>query len=817
MGSSSKRRRLNVPSPAAAPAAAAMDNGDGRAASDAADAADAAAVRANPYLAHLSAARGGGGGGGGSGDGDGGAAAGAGARAAADSTSTATTVVNNDRGDGINALTGVKLSSQYWGILETRRKLPVHEARAELLSLLGTHQVLVLVGETGSGKTTQVPQFLVDAGYRVACTQPRRVAATSVAKRVAAEMDVQLGMEVGYAVRFDDCCGTKTVLKYVTDGMLLREAMSDPDLESYSVIILDEAHERTLSTDVLMGLFKEVLRRRPDLKLIVMSATLDAGKFQEYFVGAPLMKVPGRVFPVSIRYTSRPVDNYVDAAVEQVVKIVAEEPPGDVLVFLTGEEEIEEACRRIRDDIRCLPYPACDLPVAVLPLYASLPPREQAKVFDDPPRPRRPGGPVGRKVICATNVAETSLTIDGVVYVVDTGFSKQKVYNPRARVESLLVSPISRASAKQRAGRAGRTRPGTCYRLYTESAFASELKETTYPEILRSNLGNVVLQLKMLNINDLVHFDFMDPPAPETLMRALELLNYLNALSDEGDLTELGASMAELPLPPELSAALLASVKLGVSGALLTIAAMLSSTTNIFLRPKSDRARADSAHQRFHHTYGDHLTLIRTFDAYSAVSSKDQARDKWCWDNYLNPRALQSATSVRSQLARVLAKLSKQPTGTDDPALTEVEYDDCVRKALLSGFFMQVAHRRAGKAGSGGGYLTVKDHQLVALHPGCNLTRSPDWVMYNEFVLTKRNFIRTVTEVRGSWLVELAPHYYDMTNFPEGAAKEDLKVLYRQHERKKARANAEREEEAARRSRKEKGKGRKKHGSGNCA
>lgn len=786
-----------------------MDNGGDHATSDAAHAADAAAVRANPYLAHLPTERGGGGGGG--------AGVDAGTGATIDGPPAATAVLNNDRGDGFNALTGVKLSSHYWGILETRRKLPVHDARAELLSLLGTHQVLVLVGETGSGKTTQVPQFLVDAGYRVACTQPRRVAATSVAKRVATEMDVQLGMEVGYAVRFDDCCGTKTILKYLTDGMLLREAMSDPNLEIYSAIILDEAHERTLSTDVLMGLLKEVLRRRPDLKLIVMSATLDAGKFQEYFVGAPLMTVPGRVFPVSIRYTSRPVDNYVDAAVEQVVKIVAEEPPGDVLVFLTGEEEIEEACRRIRDDIRYLPSPARDLPVAVLPLYASLSPREQARVFDDPPRPRHPGGPAGRKVICATNVAETSLTIDGVVYVVDTGFSKQKVYNPRARVESLLVSPISRASAKQRAGRAGRTRPGTCYRLYTESAFASELKEATYPEILRSNLGNVVLQLKMLNINDLVHFDFMDPPAPETLMRALELLNYLNALSDEGDLTELGASMAELPLSPELSAALLASVKLGVSGALLTIAAMLSSSANVFVRPKSDRARADAAHRRFYHTHGDHLSLIRTFDAYSAVSSKDRARDKWCWDNYLNPRALQSATSVRSQLARVLAKLSKQPTGSDDPALTEVEYDDCVRKALLSGFFMQVAHRQAGKAGSGGGYLTVKDHQLVALHPGCNLTRSPDWVMYNEFVLTKRNFIRTVTEVRGSWLVELAPHYYDMTNFPDGAAKEDLKVLYRQHERRKARANSERVEEDARRSRKDKGKGRKKHGSGSRA
>jgi len=779
MGSKSKKRRLDVPA-APPPPDAAMDDAAG----------DAAAARDNPYLADSVYAR----------------------NARLASHTPTTSVLDNDKGNGHNALTDKPLSDGYFKILETRRKLPVHEARAELLAHLATHQVLVLVGETGSGKTTQVPQFLVDAGYNaVACTQPRRVAALSVAKRVAVEMDVPLGGPVGYSIRFDDRSTPETVLKYLTDGMLLREAMSDPHLRHYAAIILDEAHERTLSTDVLMGLLKDVLRRRPDLKLIVMSATLDAGKFQDYFAGAPLMQVPGRVFPVGIKYTPRPVDNYVDAAVDQVVRIIAAEPPGDVLVFLTGEEEIEEACKRIRDDVRALPPPACTYPVDVLPLYSSLPPAKQQRVFERAPPPRTPGGVPGRKVICSTNVAETSLTIDGVVYVVDTGFSKQKVYNPRARVESLLVSPISRASAKQRAGRAGRTRPGTCYRLYTESAFASELKEATYPEILRSNLGNVVLQLKKLGVEDLVHFDFMDPPAPETLMRALELLNYLGALSDDGELTVLGGEMAELPLPPELSAALLASVDLGVSGALLTISAMLSATANIFLRPKADRVRADSARRAFEHSDGDHLTLLRTFTAYTSVSVDGRDVNKWCWENYLNSRALQSATSVRTQLTRLVARLRPGTrAGTDDAALPETELDDRVRRALLSGFFMQVAHREGGKSV---GYLTVKDHQKVAMHPGCGLSRSPDWVMYNEFVLTKRNFVRTVTEVRGAWLLEIAPHYYDLANFPEGTAKEDLKVLNKRKERKDVRDAAEQRERREKRAHKDKGKGKKKNGS----
>ncbi|KAK6941111.1 Helicase-associated domain [Dillenia turbinata] len=621
----------------------------------------------------------------------------------------------------VNRWNGRPYSQRYYEILEKRKTLPVWHQKEEFLQALKANQTLILVGETGSGKTTQIPQFVLEAvdietpdkrrKMMIGCTQPRRVAAMSVSRRVAEEMDVTIGEEVGYSIRFEDCSSARTVLKYLTDGMLLREAMTDPLLERYKVIILDEAHERTLATDVLFGLLKEVLKNRPDLKLVVMSATLEAEKFQGYFYGAPLMKVPGRLHPVEIFYTQEPERDYLEAAIRTVVQIHLCEPPGDILVFLTGEEEIEDACRKITKEISNLGEQVG--PVKVVPLYSTLPPAMQQKIFEPAPPPAKEDGPPGRKIVVSTNIAETSLTIDGIVYVIDPGFAKQKVYNPRVRVESLLVSPISKASAHQRAGRAGRTQPGKCYRLYTEKSFSNDLQPQTYPEILRSNLANTVLTLKKLGIDDLVHFDFMDPPAPETLMRALEVLNYLGALDDDGNLTKLGEIMSEFPLDPQMSKMLVVSQEFNCSNEILSVSAMLS-VPNCFVRPREAQKAADEAKARFGHIDGDHLTLLNVYHAFNLKLCSTDFNSR---DYYVN-----------------------------------------IRKAMLAGYFMQVAHlERTGH------YLTVKDNQVVHLHPSNCLDHKPEWVIYNE-------------------LVDIAPHYYDLQNFPQCEAKRVLEKLYKKKE-----------------------------------
>ncbi|KAG7216551.1 hypothetical protein INR49_002038 [Caranx melampygus] len=357
------------------------------------------------------------------------------------------------------ALSQAELKKQ--SMQEVRRSLPIFPYREDLLAAIHEHQILVIEGETGSGKTTQIPQYLLEDGYtkggmKIGCTQPRRVAAMSVAARVAQEMSVKLGNEVGYSIRFEDCTSERTVLKYMTDGMLLREFLTEPDLASYSVIIIDEAHERTLHTDILFGLIKDIARFRPDLKVLVASATLDTERFSCFFDDAPVFRIPGRRFPVDIYYT---------------------------------KEEIEACCELLQERCRRLGSKIAEL--LVLPIYANLPSDMQAKIFNPTP-------PGARKVVVATNIAETSLTIDGIIYVIDPGFCKQKSYNARTGMESLIVTPCSRASANQRAGRAGRVAAGKCFRLYTAWAFKHEMEETTVPEIQRTNLGNVVLLLKSL-------------------------------------------------------------------------------------------------------------------------------------------------------------------------------------------------------------------------------------------------------------------------------------------------------------------------------
>ncbi|SAM76911.1 probable PRP43-involved in spliceosome disassembly [Ustilago bromivora] len=679
-------------------------------------------------------------------------------------------------------------SNDYKKILAKRKELPVYAQMDDFYQLFNDNQIMVMIGETGSGKTTQIPQFVaysdlpntqktkgadgILAPRMIACTQPRRVAAMSVAKRVAEEMDVSLGKEVGYTIRFEDATDRRTTfLKYMTDGMLLREAMHDHSLSRYSCIILDEAHERTLATDILMGLLKEVVQRRSDLKLIVMSATLDALKFQKYFNDAPLLKVPGRTFPVETFYTPEPEPDYLEAAIRTVIMIHQAEDAGDILVFLTGEEEIEEACRKIKaeaDDLAATNPDLCG-PLKVVPLYSSLPPAQQQRIFDPAPAPLTPNGPPGRKVVVSTNIAETSLTIDGIVYVVDPGFSKQKVYNPRIRVESLLVTPISKASAQQRAGRAGRTRPGKCFRLYTEKDWANELIEQSYPEILRSNLANTVLELKKLGISNLVTFDYMDPPAPETIMRALELLNYLAAFDDVGNLTPLGEIMADFPLDPQLAKMLIVSPEFKCSNEILTIAAMLS-VPNVFVRPNSQKQQADAAQAEFAHPDGDHLTLLNVYHAYKTNCRDNKTAADWCWQNYLSHRALIQADNVRSQLQRLMERHNLDLVSTP---FEDKRYYTNIQMAIACGFFMQVAHRAGGNKKV---FTTIKDNQVVSPHPSSTLDHAAEFVIYHEFVLTTRNFIRTITEVKPEWLYDFAPAYFDPNNM-DGEVKRIMSAL----------------------------------------
>ena len=655
-----------------------------------------------------------------------------------------------------------------------RAALPVFPYRQQLLDAVAAHQVLILVAETGAGKTTQVPQYLLEAGYgrlgKIGCTQPRRVAAMSVAARVAHEHGSRLGQEVGYSVRFEDCTSDKTVLKYMTDGMLLREFLSEPDLGSYSVMMVDEAHERTLSTDVLFGLVKDVARFRPDLRLLISSATLDAEKFSDYFDRAPIFKIPGRRYPVDVFFARQPEADYVDAAVATALKIHASEPAGDILVFLTGQDEIEQAEELIKQRTRGLGSKLAELVVA--PIYAALPTELQAKVFD-------PAPPGGRKVVLATNIAETSLTIDGIRYVVDPGFAKVNAFSARTGMESLLVTPISRASAAQRAGRAGRTSAGKCFRVYTAWAFENEMDDNSTPEIQRVNLANVVLLLKSLGVHDLVNFDFMDPPPAEALLRALEQLYALGALSDKGELTKLGRRMAEFPLDPQLSKALLAAERYGVAGHVATVCAMVSAGGAVFYRPKDKAVHADNARRAFARgSRGDHVALLRVFEGWQESGFSAQ----WCFDSYVQLRTMRRARDVREQLVALMERVEidvlgagsrNQGGGGGGDSASALDSDALVRKSLLAGYFYHAARlQRDGQT-----YRTLKAPRAhVALHPSCALKEQqdqagaplPKWVVYHELVLTSREFMRTVSEVgSSSWLVEVAPHYYSAEDVEE--------------------------------------------------
>ncbi|XP_007606128.1 probable ATP-dependent RNA helicase DHX35 isoform X2 [Cricetulus griseus] len=604
-------------------------------------------------------------------------------------------------------------------IEQQRQKLPVFKLRNHILYLVENYQTLVIVGETGCGKSTQIPQYLAEAGWTaegrvVGVTQPRRVAAVT----------------------------------FLTDGMLVREMMVDPLLTKYSVIMLDEAHERTLYTDIAIGLLKKIQKKRGDLRLIVASATLDAEKFRDFFnqneTSDPArdtcvtLTVEGRTFPVDIFYLQSPVPDYIKATVDTVVKIHQTEGDGDILAFLTGQEEVETVVSMLIEQARALARTGMKKHLRVLPMYAGLPSFEQMKVFE------RVSHSV-RKVIVATNVAETSITISGIVYVIDCGFMKLRAYNPRTAIECLVVVPVSQASANQRAGRGGRNRSGKCYRLYTEDAF-DQLPQSTVPEMQRSNLAPVILQLKALGIDNVLRFHFMSPPPAQSMVQALELLYALGGLDKDCRLTEpLGMRIAEFPLNPMFAKMLLESGNFGCSQEVLSIAAMMQ-IQNVFVFPSNQKSQATRVHRKFAVEEGDHLTMLNVYEAFIKHNKSSQ----WCQEHFLNYKGLVRAATVREQLKKLLVKFQV-------PKMSSEGDPDPVLRCIVSGFFANAARFH-----SSGAYRTIRDDHELHIHPASVLyaEKPPRWVIYNEVIQTSKYYMRDVTAIESAWLLELAPHFY---------------------------------------------------------
>lgn len=530
----------------------------------------------------------------------------------------------------------------------------------------------------------------------------------SVAKRVADEMGCALGEEVGYAIRFEDVTSERTRIKYMTDGVLLRETLRDADVDAYAAIVMDEAHERALNTDVLFGILRGVLARRRDLRLIVTSATMNAERFAAFFGGCPIFRIPGRTFPVTRHWAKAVPDDYVDAAVREVLKIHLGQPPGDVLVFMTGQEDIEATCEVLAERVAQLGAESVP-PLLVLPMYSQLPADLQAKIFE-----RAASG--ARKVVVATNVAETSLTVDGIAYVVDCGFGKLKQYNSRVGMDCLLVTPISQANADQRAGRAGRTGPGHAHRLFTEGTYRRDLLASQVPEIQRTNLSAVVLLLKSLGVGDILSFPFMDAPPADNINSSLYQLWVLGALSDAGELTPAGQRMVAFPLDPALAKMLVVGEQLGCTAEVATVVSMLNVGGSVFFRPKDREAESDAAREKFMVPESDHLTLLNVYTQWL----RNGRSAAWCSEHFLHAKMLKKAEEIRAQLADILQK--------SRVALASCGQDwDRVRRAVCAGYFVHSARMKGL-----GDYVNLLTGLPCVLHPSSalfGLGYTPDYVV----------------------------------------------------------------------------------------
>lgn len=539
-------------------------------------------------------------------------------------------------------------------------------------------------------------------------------------------MGCSLGEEVGYSIRFEDLTSAKTRIKFLTDGLLLREALADPLLSRYSVIMVDEAHERSLSSDVLLGVLKKIRKKRPELRIVVSSATLQAEEFLRFFAGeetsvGQIISLEGRMFPVDYLYLEEPAEDYVERAVKTVLDIHSSEPDGDVLVFLTGREEIDTTIQLISERSASIHPRAPQL--LPLPLYAGLSGEQQLYVFEPAPENTR-------KVIVSTNIAEASVTIDGIVYVVDCGFVKLRGFNPHSGIESLTATPVSKASATQRAGRAGRTKPGKCYRLYTEATYRN-LPETTVPEIQRGNLAPVILQLKALGIDNVLRFDFLTPPPAELFIRALELLYSLGALDDYAKLTRpLGVRMAELSVEPMMAKVLLSSTNFGCLSEILSIAAMTSLQGAVWFDQDGEKKASETARRKFAAEEGDHLTLLNVYQAFVTKGKKDS---KWCRDNYLNFKSMVRAVSIRAQLKRYLERfgINVEETLANSQKEESISKGEQIRKCLTAGYFAHTARMQPD-----GSFKTVSGEVVLHAHPSSLMFVSDLFLVNSDYCLT---------------------------------------------------------------------------------
>lgn len=661
-------------------------------------------------------------------------------------------------------------ATSFVSIQEQRRTLPAFAVKEDLMRTIMENQVTVVIGETGSGKTTQLTQFLFDEGLglnmeangtkkMIACTQPRRVAAMSVAKRVSEEMGVKLGQEVGYSIRFEDRTNSKkTIIKYMTEGILLREILTDPLLDSYLCVIMDEAHERSLNTDILLGLFKNLLLKRKDLKLIVTSATMNADRFTKFFGEAPQFTIPGRTFPVDVLYSKISTNDYVDAAVKQILTIHLQNSQhgndGDILVFMTGQEDIEMTGEVLKEKLSLLDNPP---PIDVFPVYSSMPADLQKKIFNKKNDKRR-------KVVIATNIAETSLTVDGVKYVIDCGLVKMKVYNAKLGMDTLQVIPISLANAQQRSGRAGRTGTGTAYRLYTERATEEDqMFLQPIPEIKRTNLSNVMLLLKSLNVDDINSFPFLDPPPQDLLNCSLYDLWAIGALDNLGQLTELGKLMSDFPMDPTLAKMIILSCKLefNCSEDIITIVAMLS-VPPVYYRPKERQKEADMIREKFYVNESDHLTLLNVYNQWEQNLKKVKNNygkiSTWCGKNFLHLKSLLRAKDIKIQLELIMKKNKFKVIRAKD--------DDDIKRCLCASFFQQLAKLMKINIHGSPEFMNLRHKYMkMHLHPTSSLNGSnlsSPYVIYHELVLTRKEYMNYVTCVQPTWLLQYGYIYYNI-------------------------------------------------------